>query len=194
MITTTSTILLDGLRDPSNQSIWREFDERYRSVIEAFARKLGLSPDDAADAAQETLAEFVRDYRAGKFDRSRGRLRSWIFGIARHRIADQQRAKARRREWRGESAIADMPADDQLAQIWEGEARAAMLRQAMRELYANPKLDPRTIRAFEQVAFEQKTAAEVAGEVGMSVEQVYVAKSRTLRRLLGIMTELEEIW
>jgi RNA polymerase sigma factor (sigma-70 family) len=194
MITTTSTILLDGLRDPSNQSIWREFDERYRPVIEAFARKLGLSPDDAADAAQETLAEFVRDYRAGKFDRSRGRLRSWIFGIARHRIADQQRAKARRREWRGESAIADMPADDQLAQIWEGEARAAMLRQAMRELYANPKLDPRTIRAFEQVAFEQKTAAEVAGEVGMSVEQVYVAKSRTLRRLLGIMTELEEIW
>jgi RNA polymerase sigma-70 factor (ECF subfamily) len=194
MITTTNTILLDGLLDPTNQSVWREFDERYRPVIEAFARKLGLSADDAADASQETLAQFVRDYRAGKFDRSRGRLRSWLFGIARHRIADQQRAKARRREWHGESAIVNLPGDDDLAEIWEGEARAAMLRQAMRELYATPRLDPRTVRAFERVAFDQKTAAEVAGEVGMSVNEVYVAKSRILQRLQRIMAKLEDVW
>lgn len=194
MITTTNTVLLNGLLDPANQSVWREFDERYRPVIEGFARKLGLSADDAADAAQETLAEFVRDYRAGKFDRSRGRLRSWIFGIARHRVLDQQRARARRREWRGESAIADVPGEDDLAETWEAEARTAMLRQAMRELYANPKLDPRTVRAFERVAFDQKTAAEVAGEVGMSVEEVYVAKSRVLQRLQDIMAELDDIW
>jgi RNA polymerase sigma-70 factor (ECF subfamily) len=194
MITTTNTILLDGLRDPQNNSVWREFDQRYRPVIEAFARKLGLSDADAADAAQETLADFVRDYRAEKFDRNRGRLRSWIFGIARHRVIDQLRARARRREWRGESAIGDEAGPDELTPLWEAEWRRAMLRQAMRELYASPKLEPRTIQAFERVAFEQRPAAEVAAEVGMTVDQVYVAKSRVVQRLRQILGELEEVW
>ena len=194
MITTTNTILLDGLRDPRNDSVWREFDQRYRPVIEAFARKLGLSDADAADAAQETLTDFVRDYRAEKFDRNRGRLRSWIFGIARHRVIDQLRARARRREWRGESALGDEAGQDELTPLWEAEWRRAMLRQAMRELYASPKLEPRTIQAFERVAFEQRPAAEVATEVGMTVEQVYVAKSRVVQRLRQILSELEEVW
>ena len=60
----TTTALLDGLFDSANQSIWREFDARYRPILMAFARRLGLNRDNAADVTQETLACFVRDYRA----------------------------------------------------------------------------------------------------------------------------------
>ena len=194
MITTTNTILLDGLADPANDLIWREFDGRYRPVIEAFARRLGLSADDAVDAAQETLADFARDYRAGRFDRTRGRLRSWIFGIARHRVIDMQRVKGRRREWRGESALADLSTGDDPERTWRDEWRKAMLRAAMHELHAGSKLDPRTVRAFERIAFDHAAAADVAAEVGMSVNEVYVAKSRVLKRLQQVMSELEENW
>lgn len=194
MITTTNTILLEGLCDSANDSIWREFDGRYRPVIEAFARRLGLGAEDAVDAAQETLAHFAREYRAGQFDRSRGRLRSWIFGIARHRVIDMQRAKARRREWRGESALADISDGGDIEHMWEDEWRKALLRAAMRELHANRKLDPRTIRAFERIAFERAAASDVAAEVGMTLNEVYVAKSRVLQRLQRIMADLEENW
>ena len=90
----TTTALLEGLFDPANQELWRHFDERYRPVIIAFARRLGVEPTDAADIAQETLVQFLRDYREGKYDRNRGRLHCWIIGIAKHRIADQFRLRA----------------------------------------------------------------------------------------------------
>src|SRR5262249_475580 len=92
--TTTTTLLLESLKDPGNQSVWREFDGRYRSIIIGFARNLGLNEEDAHEVAQQTLTEFVRDFSNGKYKRDRGRLRSWIIGIAQHRIADLCRHNA----------------------------------------------------------------------------------------------------
>ena len=100
----TTSALLDGLLEPGNEAIWREFDGRYRPIIFAFTRKLGLDESDAADVAQEAMLRFVQEYRAGKYDRQRGRLRSWIIGIVKYRAADLQRSGAKHRERRGESA------------------------------------------------------------------------------------------
>ncbi len=95
----TTTALLEALHDPACEQVWQEFDGRYRPVIIALALHLGLRHDEASEVAQETLSQFVRDYLAGRYDRGRGRLRSWILGIARHRILDVQRHRQRRRNW-----------------------------------------------------------------------------------------------
>ena len=86
--THTTTALLAALHDLSDQPAWREFEGRYAPIISGVARRMGLSESDSQDVMQETMLQFIRDYRAGKYDRTRGRLRSWIIGIARHRIAD----------------------------------------------------------------------------------------------------------
>ena len=65
----TTSALLEGLLEPSQEEAWREFDARFRPVILGFGRKLGLREPDAADAAQETLMRFLVDYRAGKYAR-----------------------------------------------------------------------------------------------------------------------------
>ena len=82
MITITSTTLLDGLKDQGNAPVWSEFCTRYRPVIVAFARRLGMSEDDAQDAAQEALITFAAAYREGKYSRDKGRLRSWLLTLA----------------------------------------------------------------------------------------------------------------
>lgn len=109
---TTTTALLDSLKDPSNAPIWDEFDARYRPILHGFARKLGLSQEDAADVAQQAMTEFVRDYRAGLYHRGKGRLSSWLISIARNRAVDLQRAQGRRRGWRGESAFQHIATPD----------------------------------------------------------------------------------
>src|SRR5262245_47509887 len=119
--TTTTTTLLDGLFDPENRSVWGEFDARYRPIIIGCARRLGVSDDDAADLAQETLARFIQEYRLGKYDRQRGRLRSWIIAMLKYRVADLQRARAKRREQRGDSAMVDLSARDDFDAVWEAE-------------------------------------------------------------------------
>ena len=147
--TTTTTALLEALRDPGNEAVWREFDDRYRPIIFGFVRRLGFGNEDAADLAQETLTRVVQDHRAGKYDRERGRLRFWIIGIVKHRVADLRRDRAKRREWRGESAIIELPDEDSLTADWEAERKRAILLQAVAELREQTKLNAKTILAFE---------------------------------------------
>jgi len=116
---TTTTGLLAGLHEPGNHTAWTEFDRRYRPILVGFLRRMGLNDTDAADVAQETLARFVQDYRQRKYDREQGRLRSWLIGIARCRLADMRRAAGRRREWRGESAMEALPDDVDVDSAWE---------------------------------------------------------------------------
>jgi RNA polymerase sigma-70 factor (ECF subfamily) len=192
--TRTTTALLDLLLDPSNDGVWREFDARYRPVLEALGRRVGLSDDDAADVAQETLTRFLHDYLAHKYDRSRGRLGAWLTGIARHRIAELRRVRARRRERRGESAIVELPGANELAELWDQACRQEVLRRAMDELRRSTRFDDTTIRAFERVALEQRPAAEVARELNLSVDSVYAAKSRCMAQLREILSELEHAY
>ena len=56
--TRTTTAMLDALHDPENALVWETFDKRYRPILIGFARNLGLSEQDAADIAQETLTRF----------------------------------------------------------------------------------------------------------------------------------------
>ena len=37
----TTSSILDALLDPSDYETWRQFDERYRPIIVAFAVRLG---------------------------------------------------------------------------------------------------------------------------------------------------------
>jgi RNA polymerase sigma-70 factor (ECF subfamily) len=45
------------------------------------------------------------------------------------------------------------------------------------------EFQPTTWRAFWEVVVSARTASEVAAELGISVDSVYAAKSRVLRRL-----------
>jgi len=192
--THTTTRLLEGLFNPGDDAVWREFDQRYRPIIIGLARRLGLRDDEAADVAQDTLARFIKAYRANEYDRSRGRLRSWIIGIAKYRIADAQRARAQRQGWRGDSVIGALPDQRQLDTIWNAERRRAILRNALHHLRTTGKTSERTITAFELMAFHQRPPAAVADELGMTMDDVYQAKNRIAARLREIVQRLEKLY
>jgi len=190
----TTTALLSGLLDPAAEQSWLEFDARFRPIVRGFAMKLGLSEADADDVTQETLTRFVKYYRQGKYDRSRGRLSSWLIAIAHHCIADLRQRHVVRKEQRGESAIADLSETNAMESLWAEESRRVILGHAMRELKETTRLDPRTIAAFEMIAFHQKPPADIAAEMGMSVDSVYAAKNRCLTQLREILARLNEVY
>ncbi len=181
---TTTSALLAALRTPDNQTIWVGFDQRYRGILERFAQRLGLGSDDAADVAQQTLVEFARDFRAGKYQRDRGRLSAWIVGIARHRAIDALRAR-QRRPVRGSSALPDQP-DDQAVDIWEEEQAQEILRRAFEQLRGNTRHTPRTLAVFEQVAIRGTPPGEVAATFDLCVDEVYRIKNRVTGQLRAV--------
>ena len=76
--TVTSATFLDGLRDAANEAVWRRFRQRYEPMLLAFVRVAGFREQDAHDVVQETLVAFLEGFRAGKYDRDKGRLQGWL--------------------------------------------------------------------------------------------------------------------
>jgi len=198
--TATTSVLLAALHDPGNQTVWKAMDARYRPIVYGCARRLGLSAEDAADVAQQTLADFVRDYRAGKYERGKGRLSSWVMAIARHRVIDVQRARARRQEWRGASALENLveehPDEETgpLTQIWEAEHERAIFNQAMTELTQDTKTSRNVLRVFQLYVLGGVAAKVVAHKCDLSVAEVYRVKNRLTRRLRQIVARLNEVY
>lgn len=187
----TTTELLDGLYESGNRSAWSEFDSRYRSILVGFLRRMGINEADAADVAQETLARFVQDYRARKYDRGKGRLRSWLIGIARCRLADLQRDVGRRAVMHGESAIIGLPDDSNDDSLWEAEERRVIFEQAVRELRETTRFNERTIEAFERVVLRHEPVEAVSAQTGLSAQEIYNAKNRVVERLREIVKRYE---
>lgn len=192
-MTRTTTQLIEDLRDAGNAAAWARFDARYRPVLIGFARHLGLEGDDAAEVAQRTLAAFAEAYIAGRYERGKGRLSSWLIGMARNIGAEMRRARGRvRRE--GGATLADeqpaVPAEAQLTRVWERERAQAILHEAMAILRTSTRTEANTLRAFELFAVRGMPAEAVAAECGMSVDAVYVVKNRLTTRLREIVRDL----
>ena len=190
----TNTSFLVGLCDPQNDAAWAEFHSRFRPLILTYAKRRGLQDADAEDAAQDTLADFARAYKQGQYDRSRGRLRHWLGGFAARRIA-RVRADQRRHVQpivgSGNSAILrELPDPHTDDEVWEAQWKEHTLTLCMQQV--RQEFDERHVRGFEQHALQQRPADEVARELGLSRNALYVAKSRILARIREIQAEIEE--
>lgn len=195
--TATSTSLLEGLGERDNRTIWHQFVERYRPMIAGYAHRMGLGSEDAEDAAQATLIAFCEAYQAGRYEREKGRLRSWLFGIARNQIRNTMK-KRRHREVQvvGDSRQTDFFAriedGDELEQLWDQQWRDAVLRQCMAEV--RNEVDAQSIEAFELFARQGWSAQKVADHLGMTANAVFLVKHRILKRIRELMPRMEEIW
>jgi len=196
MLTRTSTILLEGLKNSADQKAWREFDERYRPLILAVAARSGLRGSEVEDAAQETMIAFLEAYRESRYDREKGRLRDWLRGIACHKVRDIQRRQGRR-----EKPLADLAhgtnlltqVEDSAAEaVWDEEWNNAVLRQCLQEV--RQQVEPRTFEAFELFALRGWPAKRVAAHLQLSEDVVYQSKSRILTRIREQLPTLTEIW
>ncbi len=197
--TVTSTSLLRGLKEPENRTIWDQFVNRYRPMIVNYARNnFGLGAADAEDAAQETLNAFFEAYRKGAYDPQKGRLRKWLFGIATNQIKNFVRNKIRSPEVlvadvsTGTAFMAAIPDDARLEQEWSEEWRRAVFKQCFEEVRGH--LDPKTITAYVKFAEQAMPVEQVAEELEMTRNAVYLAKHHVLGRIREMISKMEEIW
>lgn len=186
----TSTQFLEDLRNPRNARAWSAFDARYRPVLTAMGRRLGMSGDDAAELAQRTLIEFARAYAAGKYDRSKGRLSSWLIGMSRRVASGMRRSRAVHAAGAGDSRIAELPDDPELTRLWVEERQRAVMDQAIARLRAATRAEERSLKAFELAVLRGMPVEHVAAECGMTLDAVYVIKHRLTRRLRELVAEI----
>jgi RNA polymerase sigma factor (sigma-70 family) len=194
VITRTSTALLEGLKDFSRESTWQEFDRRYRPLLIAVGRRLGLGVIDAEDAAQETLAAFLVRYRQGDYSREKGRLRDWLAGIMTHKVRDVQRGQMRGERGRQAATpeLLEQVADASVQQAMEQEWSRTLLRHCLEEV--RRETAPQAFESFDLFALQGYSGQEVAAKLGISEDVVYQNKRRILQRLRESMAQWEGQW
>ncbi len=188
----TNTDLLLALRDQGNQQAWTAFSARYRPVLISFARRLGLSEPDAQDAAQDCLFAFARAYREGNYDRTRGRLRNWLFSIASHKVKDLQRricrrpiAQGQRDDAAGIDAVPDrQPSCDPLESEWHRAILDACIEEVARHV------EPTTLQVFRLHVLEERSVDDVAAELNMTRNAIFKAQRRVLTRMREVYERL----
>ena len=196
MDTVTSLTLLEGLRDPHNEDVWRRFTARYEPMVLSFARGMGLGDSDAHDAGQETMLAFVQAYRDGAYDRSKGRLRSWLFGIAHRKVIDifRRRNKERVLADRSDATafLESIESPERASGVWEHQWERAVLEACMAEVAKQTSQD--AMESFRLYVLEEWPPAKVAAHLGTSRNAVYINKSRIIGRLQELQQEMDEVW
>ena len=82
-------------------------------------------------------------------------------------------------------------AEDEAEAAWEAEWRSYHLRLAMRTIRA--EFSASDVAAFESYVGAGNAAEQAAADLGISVDRVYQAKSRILRRLGDVIAaQVEE--
>lgn len=182
---TTSASLLDRLRrvDPVAAD-WLRLHDLYAPLIRRWvARAPGLGPD-VDDVCQEVLTVLVGELP--HFERRRdGSFRAWLRLVTVHRVRTWRRSRARRPAAAldpTESFLNDLedPAGD-LARQWDRDHDRHVVDRLL--ALVRPDFTALTWAAFEALTLKLQPAAEVAAELGLTVDAVLQAKSRVLRRL-----------
>jgi len=196
VITTTNTVLLLGLRDQGDDRIWSEFCSRYRPLLVSFGRRLGLTAQDAQDAAQESLLAFATAYRDGRYDREKGRLRTWLSTIATRKIRDIQRHRVRDLAVGSGGETKDLFREiadvRDVAEVWDAEWQRAVVSACLQEVRS--QVEPTTLEAFELFVLKEWPADAVAAHLGISRNAVFLAKRRVLTRMREIHRQMEDLW
>ena len=191
----TTTTLLEGLSASGSSPAWNRLVYQFRSPLVDLGRHMGLPLCEAEDAAQETLTAFTLAYRRGRYDRSKGRLSRWLFGIGVRQIRHVRQELAKRAEPHvlrgGETRWACLPDKsasspaNAIEEAWE----LAMLRAC--EQRVGREVQPSVFQAFAMVVHDGHSPTEVADRLGVPVKWVYNAKHRVLRRIRTVRAKLE---
>jgi len=188
--TKTRPSLLLRIRDVCDAEAWRTFVTVYAPLVYKYARRRGLQDADAADLTQEVMSEVARAIRSFEYRPERGRFRDWLLTITRRLLLRFNERIARRMERACEAEELETLEDEPADVDWNGAFNARVLRVAMQRI--QPSFEPFTWRAFECVWVENRSAAEAAEELSLRIEQVYIAKSRVLKRLSEEVHEIVE--
>lgn len=179
---TTHATLLARLSDGSDPAAWREFCDRYGELIRSFARRQDLQPADCDDVVQDVLMGLSKAMPGFRYDRSRGKFRSYLKTFVMRAIYRRFRQKPPGGRQLSIEQVAEVAAEaPQVESTWEEEWREYHLRQAMRTIDVEFNRVERD--AFDAYVVDGRDASETAEAFGISVERVYQAKSRILKRL-----------
>ena len=176
----TSESLLLRLKDAGDQYAWSRFVRLYTPLLFHWARDIGLQSQDAADLVQEVLTLVFRKLPDFQYDRSKS-FRSWLRTVTINKFREFHRRRRITTEPATQSELNQAALVQDAGASWDLSYQFSLFESALQLL--EPEFRPKTWQAVRAFVIENRPAAEIAAETGVSVWTIYAAKSRLIVRL-----------
>ena len=173
----TSLGWLDRLATAPSNTDWQRLMDAYAPLLGLWLVRTGVPSVDCDDIVQDVLIVVVRQVQSFEH-RGPGAFRAWLRGILTNRVRKFFRDRPAAPACNLDLLACD---DSELSRLWDREhdeyLTAAMLKAA------EPDFAPLDWQAFRLQTLGQAKPADVARDLGMSLNSVFLAKSRILKRL-----------
>lgn len=183
----TSPSLLERLRTSPDDAAWQRWLALYQPLLQNWLRRYGLQTSDVDDLVQDILVTVTREMPQFHYDPQRGAFRSWLRAILVNRLRMYWRTRQAQPQATGDPDLSknvldqlEDPGSD-LSQQWDREHDRTVAKRQMALI--EPDFAPATWQAFRRVVLDGCRPADVATELNVTVNAVFIAKSRVLRRL-----------
>jgi len=182
-MTSTSHSLLDQLQHGPEAIAWQRWHALYEPLIQGWLRRHQLISSDRDDVTQNVMTVVVRRLPDFEHNGRVGAFRNWLKTITINCLRDYWKELRAHPRQAAATGVLDEWADDQSAvsRSWDLEHDRHLVNKLLAML--EPEFTPETWQAFQQVVIASKPATEVAADLKITVNAVYIAKSRVLTRL-----------
>ena len=190
---TTRSSVLKAVADVENAAAWQRLFDLYAGFVFSIARSKGLKDEDADDVVQIVFADLARQMPTFRYDRAKGKFRSYLIGLVHWRIKDRLRLALRDKEFKANymAEAANLPPADR--DFAEREWQAAALEEALRRI--RPGVRPEHYVAFYASAIEGQDTETVLRLYGLSRDNLYQIRKRLTAKLRetvsAVLTEME---
>lgn len=190
----TRASLILRLKDAADVAAWDEVAAIYGPLVFRLAVRQGLQAADADDVVQEVFAAVASTVAKWVEQPQRGRFRSWLLAIARNIAINLLTRRPHGGVGRGGEeaidALANLPAPvGRLSSQFDLEYQREVYRWAAEQV--RESVVRVTWDAFHLTHMEGIPIADAARQLGISVGNVYIARSRVMSRLRELAKQFE---
>lgn len=178
---TTRSSVLKAVADTENEAAWARFFDLYAGFVFSIARSKGLKDEEADDIVQVVFTDLARMMPTSKYDRAKGKFRSYLMGLVYWRVKDKLRLVQRNKELMAGymTEVANLPPAD--LDFAEREWQAAALEEALRRIKSDVR--PEHYAAFVASAVEGQNTETVMHLYNLSRDNLYQIRKRLTSKL-----------
>ena len=184
----THESLLVRMQDIQDGQAWNQFHQYYRTLILNFARSRGCSGDMSQDVLQESMITLTKVMPNFRYDRVKGKFRTFLLTIVSSRIVDAFRRERKYQEWRTDdneqTPTLENTAEEWVSNWeddWEHEWQQHLLMHALDRV--KKRVKPYIFESFRMYVLEQRPAAEVTASLDVSENTIYQHRRRIVSML-----------
>lgn len=191
----TRPTLLIKLKDWKDQKSWQEFYDTYWRMIYGLATRAGLPDAEAQDILQDTVLKVAQKMPGFNYDPAIGSFKVWLLTIARRRVVDSLRRIRRENAHLAQPPIqsSEQPTKtsplDQIPDpesfdfdaAWDLEWKEGLYEAALDQV--RKRVAAKQFQLFDCYVRKEWPAEKVAKVLGVTLNQVYIARNRVSEML-----------